>query len=154
MSNDVAALVEGAFNIIPLFCLYEEDAEEIVDKEEEKPEEDKKDSEKEESKEEDESKKDDDSKDEEDVADDEDDKEDEEKSEEESEDENNTDLIEQYLTEAKRRKARHPRTVRAAYRLRNIAASSAREGNVGDAVAANEAASRLEAEDDESNRGK
>ena len=152
MSNDVAALVEGAFNLIPLFCLYEE---EIVDKEEEKSEEDKKDSEKEESKEEDESKKDDDSKDEEeDIADDKDDEDDDEKSEEESEDENNTDLIEQYLTEAKKRKARPPHVVRAAYKLRKKASSLAREENVEDAVAANEKAAKLEAEADEINRGK
>lgn len=155
MSNDVAALVEGAFNLIPLFCLYEEDAEEIADKEEEKSEEDKKDSEKEESKEEDESKKDDESKDEEkDVADDKDDDEDDEKSEEESEDENNTDLIEQYLTEAKRRKARPPHVVKAAYKLRKKAVRLAGEGDVEDAVTANEKAARLEAEADEINRGK
>ena len=157
MCDDVQTIVEGVSDLIPLYCLFEEEAREKIEgrladaKKEQEEEEEKaaKKAEKETEKEAEEAP-------EEDNVDDEssDEKEsDEDKEEEDIPDDENKDdeesLKEEYLEEAKKRKPRPDTVVKKANRLRIYAARLARDGDAAGAVEANNAAKELETNADE-----
>lgn len=160
LCDDVEVITEGISKLIPLYCLFEEEARENIESrlakaKEEQEEKDKKSEEEQEKSEESEENTSDDKKDEDqsddDMNDDESDAEKEYLEDKYSEDgEDEKKLSEEYLEE-KRRLKRPANVVKAAYKLRRKAGIAADNGDVESAVELNNRAKALEQEADEVN---
>ena len=160
LHDDVEIIVEGISKLIPLYCLFEEEARENIESrlakaKEEQEEKDKKAEEEQEKSEESEENTPDDKKDEDQSDDDKNDDESdvekeylEDKYSEDEEDEKK--LSEEYLEE-KRRLKRPANVVKTAYKLRKKAGIAAGNGDVESAVELNNRAKALEQEADEVN---